>query len=126
MLGFCALALAVGTLASTSGPARATTVRADWKAIQTGLQRAVKSGRLDASTAAEYRADAENALGVLPRIPPGRGAVLASVLHEVAAQAARYDAPRALALFSMLAENASYFAAHPLPTGRMDVADDAG
>jgi hypothetical protein len=126
LLGFCALALVAGTLASTSGPAQATTVRADWKAIATGLERAVKSGRVDAESAATYRADASNALGVLPRIPPGRAAVVASVLHEVAVQAPRYDAPRALALFSMLAENATYFAAHPLPTGRIDVADDDG
>jgi hypothetical protein len=124
--GACALTLAAALLGGVSVPARASTVHDDWKAVQAGLQRAVKSGALDAQTAATYRADAQNALAVMSRIPPGRAVDLGFVFHEVAAQAKLYDAPRSLALFSMLAENATYFAAHPLPTGRIDVADADG
>jgi hypothetical protein len=126
LLGFFAFALSAAAIVGASAPARATTVRTDWKAIATGLQKAVKAGRIDADAAAEYRGAATHALTVIDRIPAGRARELQYVLHEVAVQSARYDRPRALALFSMLEENATYFAAHPLPTGRIDVTGDDG
>jgi len=126
LLGFFAFAVVSAALVGASSPAQATTVRTDWKAIAGGLQKAVKAGRLDAATAAEYRGNATHALTVIDRIPAGRARELQYVLHEVAVQSARYDGPRALSLFSMLEENASYFATHPLPTTRIDVTDDEG
>jgi hypothetical protein len=126
LLGFSACALAAATVLAVSAPADGTTVKADFKVITKGLDAAVARGDLDSDTATQYRVDTLDALAVIERIPPGRARELQFVLHEVAVQAKRYDAPRALALFSMLAENAFYFADHPLPTSRIDVADQDG
>src|SRR5436190_13762596 len=101
MLGFSACALVAAVALGASPQAHASTVRADFKAIQKGLNAAVVRGALDAATATEYRVDAVDALAVIDRIPPGRARELQFVLHEVAVQAKRYDAPRALALFRM-------------------------
>jgi hypothetical protein len=98
----------------------------DVKRIERGLDRAVASGKLTAGQAASYLDIAARARAELKRIPPLRAQNLAFVLHEVAAQAGVYTPPRALALFSMLAFNTSYFGTHVLPRSRVDVTDEQG
>ncbi|MGZ4461444.1 MAG: D-glucuronyl C5-epimerase family protein [Gaiellaceae bacterium] len=98
----------------------------DVKRIERGLQKAVATGKLSPSDAADYDLMAQRARAELSSTPRLRARNLAFVLHEVAAQAGIYTAPRALALFSMLDFNTSYFDTHILPRSRIDVSDDQG
>ena len=127
LLGFSAFAVVSAALLGASSPAQATTVPHGLEGDRQGPpERRSSAGRLDAATAAEYRADTTHALAVIDRIPPDARVSCSTSSTRWRCRRKRYDAPRALALFSMLAENASYFATHPLPTTRIDVADEDG
>jgi hypothetical protein len=99
---------------------------ADVKRIERGLDKAVSSGKLTTSEAADYLNAANAALAELKKLPKPRARNLAFVLREVAQQAGVYTAPRALTLFSTLTFNSSYFETHLLPRSRIDVRDDQG
>jgi hypothetical protein len=86
-----------------------------------GLKQAVAAGKLDPAEAAGYRAVVRQASRELKTLPPQRAENLAGVLSDVAAQRDGYTKPRALTLFTMLAENASYLAAHALPASGKDI-----
>jgi hypothetical protein len=72
--------------------------------VEKGLARAAASGRLTNGEAAAYRAVARRAADA-SRAPGARGRNLAGALADVAAQWRRYEAPRALTLFTMLELN---------------------
>ena len=113
----CALVFAAVADASVSTDARRT---------GKGIDAASRAHWLKPADAARYRGATAAAVAEWPRLPPGRAAVLASVLGEVAAQAGSYTAPRALALFSMLEENEHFLGSHALPKTRIDVTDADG
>ncbi len=92
----------------------------DASTAEEGLERAVRAGRVPAADAKRYRAIVAAALATLDRGPLAQGAYLAVVLDGVAAQAADYNRPRALALFSMVEANRAALA-KPLPKGSQDV-----
>jgi hypothetical protein len=93
----------------------------DARAINTGLSRAVASGRITHKEAAAHRARLRNARSAIARLSGGREATLARVLHLVAMQAGGFSRPRALALFGMLQANTAYLLRHPVPRDGRDV-----
>jgi hypothetical protein len=86
-----------------------------------GIAAAVAAGRLSSENGAHYRESVTRALSVVNRLPNPRAANLGAVLHEVAVQASSLNEPRALALFSMLEVNTSYFATHVVPGSPKDI-----
>lgn len=99
---------------------------ADVDAVESGLASAVAAGTLRGAEADRYRSTVADAVALLAALPPGRSAAVALVLNDVAAQADAYEAPRALAAFSMLAATADYVQGHPVPAGPVDIEDDDG
>jgi hypothetical protein len=94
--------------------------------IKKGLDQAVSSGRLDEPTAGGYAAIADRATAFLRTIPPLRAQTLNGMLTDIAGQAAGYDQPWALTLFSMLDFNERMLASKPLPPSGTDAYDDDG
>ena len=93
----------------------------DAAAISRGLRKAVTAGRLTRAEAAEHRRAVGRARAVLANLSGSRYTVLARVLGLVRRQAGAYNRPRALALFTMLRENADYLARRALPADDTDV-----
>jgi hypothetical protein len=112
-------------LASPS-PAGAASVAADASAARAGLAAAVEAGAITEGEAARYGESLERAVWLVDRLPASRASALSAVIEEVAAQADRYDAPRTLTLFSMLAFNADYLASRVLPRAGTDVTGPDG
>jgi hypothetical protein len=98
----------------------------DAAAISRGLSRAVSAGRLSRSEASEYRAIVRRTRTVLGNVGGSRRTVLARVLGQVRWFAGAYNRPRALALFSMLDENARFLARRGLPANETDVIGRGG
>ena len=98
----------------------------DAAAISRGLRRAVAAGRLSRAEANEYRAVVRRARAVVARMSGSRRTVLARVLRQVRLHAGMYNRPRALALFSMLQENARWLARRGLPANETDVVGASG
>jgi peptidoglycan hydrolase-like protein with peptidoglycan-binding domain len=98
----------------------------DAQAAEVGLAAALQAARVPEADAARYRRVLADSLSVLPRLPPGRAATIGLVLHDVAANAAIYDQPRALALFAMLEANVRFLAEHALPASKKDITGDDG
>lgn len=119
------VAVAATAALALPGTALATTPR-DAKAASDGLALAVREGRLPAADAARYRAILTRARDVQRRLPNPRASHLAAVIADVAAQAERYDGPRALALFSMLDLNTRHLGSRAAPTPGTDVQDADG
>jgi hypothetical protein len=93
----------------------------DARTIRAGLTRAVRAGRLSKSESARYRMILRRARATLTLLPATRRMVIERVLGLVRLQARRYDRPRALALFTMLEQNAAYLSTRPLPRNETDV-----
>jgi hypothetical protein len=119
--GAAALAVIVLTLAFT-GSAGAGQVQDDAAAASGALAAAVASGTLTPAEGSAYRTDVTHALTVLAKLGNPRAANLQAVLHEVVLESRALDAPRALALYSMLDVNASYLGTHSVPAGTLDIA----
>ncbi|MBD0291239.1 MAG: hypothetical protein ICV74_08290 [Thermoleophilia bacterium] len=98
----------------------------DVSAIVQGLEAARRAGRLSASDVRAHRATLARARTVLARLSGTRRTVLARVVHEVRLQAGAYNRPRALALFSMLRENADLLARRGLPPNETDYVGRGG
>jgi hypothetical protein len=98
----------------------------DAAVISRGLRRAVAAGRLSRGEANEHRAAVARARAVLANLSGERRTVLARVLHQVAIHAGMYNRPRALALFSILRENARWLARRGLPPNETDVVGASG
>lgn len=95
----------------------------DAGSAEEGLEAAVAAGRLDAAAAARHRETLTGAIAALGELPPGRGALVAAVLRDVAVHADVYDGPRALSLFGMLAANVSHLGRNPVPAEPGDIED---
>ena len=95
----------------------------DVRTAQQGLAEAVAESRLLPEEAARFRAILARAAHAQPRLPQRRAANLAAVIADVSAHAPRYDAPRALALFSMLDLNTRRLAAADVPVPGADIQD---
>jgi D-glucuronyl C5-epimerase C-terminus/Putative peptidoglycan binding domain len=76
----------------------------DAEVIRAGLATAVGQGRLEQGQVDDARAAVDATLESVGVLPPGRGAILGLVLHEVAAVADAFG-PRASVLFEQLREN---------------------
>jgi hypothetical protein len=115
----------VASLVLAAGTAAAP--RTDETVILAGLARAVAAGHMPASDAAGDRSLTRRASGLWPRLPAARATPLRDVLDDVAAQASRFDGPRARALFGMLAANVAYLGSRS-PTGvvHQDITDANG
>jgi hypothetical protein len=104
-----ALAVAFVALLSCALAGPAAAWQRDAAVVRAGLARAEQERRLAAIEAHEYRGDLAAAARLIrdagPRSP------VAAALHDVAAQARRYDGPRALALFRTLRLNTRLYAA---------------
>jgi hypothetical protein len=100
-----------------------------WEHEATGaraaLARSVDAGYITASDQARYLGVIAEARSVSKRVPRGRALVLQNVLAQVARPKSP-TAPRALELYTTLAENADYLAAHPLPADGTDVTGSDG
>src|SRR5438128_959570 len=90
------------------------------KGAREALARSVAAGYITAADEAQYLGVLGHAAAVRDRVPPGRALVLRNVLAQVARPKSPV-APRALELYRMLDENASYLAAHPLPPDGTDI-----
>lgn len=95
----------------------------DAGSAEEGLAAAVEAGRLDAAAAERHRETLAGGIAALGELPPGRGAVVAAVLRDVAVHADVYDGPRALSLFGMLAANVSHLGRNPVPAEPGDIED---
>lgn len=121
-----ALAAALAAVLAVAGSAVPARTPASVDRIEKGLARAVASGQLDQATAGGYKAIADHAAALLPKLPPLRARTLAGMLEDIAAQTDDYGPQWALTLFSMLALNEQLLAAKPLPPSGTDVYGDDG
>ena len=112
--------------AALAGAGNAQAAGGDAGVALRGLDRAVLAHRLSPLDAFEHRRRVRLAQRVLTRLPPDRRAELATVLRDVAAQASKYDAPRALALFTTLELNARHLVHDRLPAPGHGVSDGLG
>jgi hypothetical protein len=101
-------------------------VERDAAAARKGLTAAAKSRTLPAADAATYRAAVDRAVATWRRLPGSRAANLAGALHDAATLAGRYDAPRALTIFTGLDVNATFFGTKATPAGTIDVDGEDG
>ena len=99
--------------------------RTDATTAQQGLETASAAGRIPSATLTRAKKLLDDSVSRLGTMPPGRIAAVGPVFHDVAAQAADYDGPRALALFSMLKANVDFRATHA-SSARKDIRDDDG
>jgi len=95
----------------------------DAGSAEEGLAAAVEAGRLDAAAAEGHRETLAGSAAALGELPPGRGALVAAVLRDVAVHADAYDGPRALSLFGMLAANVRHLERNPVPAEPGDIED---
>ena len=116
-----ALAALLAAPAATAG-----VVERDAAAARRGLTAAAKSGQIPAADAATYRATVDRAVATWRKLPGARATNLAGALHDVAALSGRYDPPRALALFTGLDVNTTYFGTKATPAGTIDVDGEDG
>jgi hypothetical protein len=121
-----ALVAALVAVLATAGAAVPAKPPGPVDQIRKGLARAASAGRLDEQTAAGYAAIANRATAELAKLPPLRAQTLTGMLKDVAGQAASYDQPWALTLFSMLAFNERTLATTALPSSGTDRYDADG
>ena len=107
-------------------PASVNAADGSARRVSRGLGQAVAAGWITPVEAPGYRATLMLAVHDIASLPSAQSRALAGVLADVAAQSGSYTSPRALALFTMLQENASYFETHPVPAHRMDIVGESG
>jgi hypothetical protein len=99
--------------------------RADATTAQAGLETASGAGRMSDAALTRVKKLLDDSVSRLGTMPPGRIAAVTPVFHDVAAHAAEYNGPRALALFSMLKANVDFRAKHA-SSARKDIEDGDG
>jgi hypothetical protein len=117
---------AVFAVALAGAATASATATHDSLLARRGVTLAVKRHWLAPDEAYRYRVDVTRAMSDISRLPKLRANVIAVQLQQVTALWDSYTKPRALALFSQLAENLGYLETHIIPPGRIDVADDDG
>ncbi len=105
--------------------AMAAGARTDATSAQQGLETAAGAERISEAALTRVKKLLDDAVARLGTMPPGRIAAVTPVFHDVAAQAADYNEPRALALFSMLKTNVDFRAKHGA-SSRKDIEDADG
>ena len=120
------VALAVLAAVLASPAVAATQAQKDAAAATRGINQALIAGRLDAGQAGQYRASVARTLATWNRLRGDRAKNLAGALHDAAALAGRYDAPRALTLFSTLDANTDYLGTKAAPRSTIDIQDADG
>jgi hypothetical protein len=103
-----------------SANATSSTWLEESKSASDALARSVQAGYLSKADEARYVATLSYARSVRDRVPPLRARLLDHVLAEVA-QPKSPIAPRALALYGTLQENAAYLDTHRVPDDGTDV-----
>ncbi len=99
--------------------------RTDATTAQQGLETAAGAERISEAALTRVKKLLDDAVARLGTMPPGRIGAVTPVFHDVAAQAADYNEPRALALFSMLKTNVDFRAKHGA-SSRKDIEDADG
>jgi hypothetical protein len=107
-----AAVLATGAMVLSGSASAKPPWMTDLALINKGITRAVALNRIDSTESADFRADANAAATVLPRLPSSRYRNLAAVVHQVAGFWKGYDSPRGETLFGMLDFNTRWFASH--------------
>ena len=121
------LAAALAAAALLAFPAAASAAAArDAALARRGITHAVQRHWLKPEDAQRYRAAVARAMYDIAHLPKLRAGVLTSQLSQATTLWDSYTAPRALALFSQLEENASYLETNRIPPPMTDVADDEG
>ncbi|MHB8468479.1 MAG: D-glucuronyl C5-epimerase family protein [Gaiellaceae bacterium] len=115
----CAVALCAAGFAGASVARDATLARR-------GIAHAVARHWVKQGDAAQYRGAVARTLRDVRVLPALRARILESQLAQLTPLWDSYTSPRALALFSQLAENASYLETHRVPAARLDVAGPDG
>jgi hypothetical protein len=124
-----AVCAAVGAAALFGTPAASATVEHTATLARRGIAHAVAQHWIKPQDARRYRTAVYVAARDSRVLPKLRARVLASQLAQVTSLWDSYTSPRALALFSQLAENASYLEHHRMPAaadGQIDVSGDDG
>jgi hypothetical protein len=97
----------------------------DAKTARKALSHSVAAGYVTPAEEARYLGILAHARIVRNRVPPARAALLDTVLGDVSRPKSP-TGPRALVLYTTLAENADYLARHRIPSDRVDVTDADG
>lgn len=123
-LAVVVLALLLAPAANAGNAAGTAWVRKA-HAARTALARSVEAGYLSRGDEARYLGILAHARAVRDRVPPLRAQLLYEVLAQVATRRSP-TAPRALALYGTLAENADYLDDNRVPAGGTDVIGAGG
>jgi hypothetical protein len=120
-------AVGVAAVLALVAPAVALATPAhDAKLARRGITHAVQQRWVKPVDAQRYRVSVTRALNDISKLPRLRANVIAAQLSQIAPLSSSYTSPRALALFSQLELNLSYFETNPLPSTRVDVPGDDG
>ncbi len=119
-LTFVLAAVVVAALTLAVG-APATPVVPGQKQALLAVKRAAATGKIDAASAASYRAEIRRAASLVRGLPPDRGGRIVVALSEVSPFVGKLTAPRAAALFGELRANDDYFAKHWPPAPKTDI-----
>jgi D-glucuronyl C5-epimerase C-terminus len=109
-----------------AAPASVNAADGSARRVSRGLDQAVAAGWITPAEATAYRGTLAAAVRDIASLPRARSRAVAAVLADVAALSGSYTSPRALTLFTMLQENASYFETNPVPTRRLDIVGESG
>ena len=109
-----------------AAPASVSAADGNARRVSRGLDQAVAAGWITSIDATGYRETLTLVMHDIASLPRVRSRALGAVLADVAAQSGSYTSPRALTLFTMLQENASYFETHPVPAHRIDIVGESG
>ncbi|HEY5295580.1 MAG TPA: D-glucuronyl C5-epimerase family protein, partial [Gaiellaceae bacterium] len=90
------------------------------------VSKALKTGRLDATSAATARAEITRATHLIRTLPAGRSEHVNVALAELGAFTGKLTQPRAVSLIGQLRENDDYFSQHYAPAPKTDVTDADG
>jgi hypothetical protein len=123
--GLAIVAAAFAALAVTGASAGTSALPAQKKALS-AISKALKSGRIDAPTAAAARGEIARAARLIRGLPAGRGTHVATALSQLAAFDGRLTLPRTLALVGQLKANDDFFAVHWAPADKTDITDADG
>lgn len=125
MRGLAVLVAVTAALVGT-GASAGSSLLPSQKVALGAVSKAVKSGSIDAATAASARTEIARAARLIRGLPGGRAAHVEVALSELAVFSGRFTEPRALVLVGQLKANNDYFALHWAPADKTDITDSDG
>ena len=125
MRGLAVLVALAAALVGTGASSGSAPLPSQKRALD-AVSRALRSGGIDAPTAASARSEIARAARLIRGLPAGRGAHVAVALSELAVFDGRMTEPRMLALLGQLKANDNYFALHWAPADKTDITDADG